>query len=178
MIEDAEFDALYIKYFPRMVRFAQHYLTGRDRAENAVQDVFLKLHENRDLIPAEGRDAWMLAVVRNKSIDILRKKHSSLFISLEEAKDLELKLHALSSLDDKALSPERINEMIHAGLDTLPPRCREVFTLSKIKGLSHKQISSELGISTSTVENQITIAFKKLKGFYKDYLPFILFFFI
>ena len=54
MIEDAEFDALYIKYFPRMVRFAQYYLTGRDRAENAVQDVFLKLHENRDLIPVWG----------------------------------------------------------------------------------------------------------------------------
>lgn len=143
-----------------------------------MQDIFLKLHENRGLIPAEGRDAWMLAVVRNKCIDVLRKKHSSLFISLEEAKDLELKLHALSSLDDKVLSPERINEMIHAGLDTLPPRCREVFTLSKIKGLSHKYISSELGISTSTVENQITIAFKKLRGFYKDYLPFILFFFI
>lgn len=176
MQEDAEFDRLYVEYFPRMVRFAQNYLTGRDRAENAVQDVFLKLYENRSLIPATNRDAWFLTVVRNKCIDILRKARPSSLSNIDE-KDLELKLQALSALDDKFLSSDNIDGMVKAGLDSLPPRCREIFTMSKIQGLSHRQISSELGISTSTVENQITIAFKKLRAFYKDYFPVFLFFF-
>jgi RNA polymerase sigma factor (sigma-70 family) len=47
--------------------------------------------------------------------------------------------------------------------DTLPVRCREVFQLSRYDQLSNKEIAVKLGVSEKTVENQMTIALKKLK---------------
>lgn len=53
--------------------------------------------------------------------------------------------------------------MLWRRIDALPDRCREIFLMSKRDGLSHKEISEELGISIKTVENQITKAFKSLR---------------
>ena len=60
-------------------------------------------------------------------------------------------------------------------IDSLPEKCREIFIKSKIEGKRQKDIATELNISLKTVENQMAIAYKKIKGELKDYLPLLLF---
>ncbi|KAB7430036.1 sigma-70 family RNA polymerase sigma factor, partial [Bifidobacterium longum] len=57
----------------------------------------------------------------------------------------------------------------------LPERCREIFLLSRIEGLKYKEIAERLDISVNTVENQISIALRKLRSELKEYLPLLVF---
>ena len=59
-------------------------------------------------------------------------------------------------------------EKLKEEIDLLPPKCREIFVLSKFKGLKYKEISTKLNISIKTVENQIGIAFTKLRKEVRD----------
>ena len=58
-------------------------------------------------------------------------------------------------------------------MDTLPPRCREVFHLSRMEGKSYKEIAQALDISVKTVENQMGKALKILREKLKGYLAVI-----
>lgn len=60
-------------------------------------------------------------------------------------------------------------------VDSLPEKCREIFIKSKIEGKKQKDIAAELNISLKTVENQMGIAYKKIKSELKDYLPLLIF---
>ena len=60
-------------------------------------------------------------------------------------------------------------------IDKLPERCRQVFLKSRIEGKKNREIANELDLSMSTVENQMTIALRKLRIELKDYLPLLLF---
>ena len=55
------------------------------------------------------------------------------------------------------------HEAIQDAINKLPERCREIFVLSKVDGLSNKQIAEQLNISMKTVEAQMTTAFVRLR---------------
>ncbi|WP_375141560.1 sigma-70 family RNA polymerase sigma factor [Aestuariibaculum sp. M13] len=62
-------------------------------------------------------------------------------------------------------------------MNTLPPKCKEILELNKLRGLNYKEIAEKLNISEKTVENQMSVAYKKIrKGFENDrlFLPLIL----
>ena len=65
--------------------------------------------------------------------------------------------------------------MIAIAIDKLPERCREIFLKSRIEGMKYREIADELDISMNTVENQMSIALRKLRIELKDYLPLLLF---
>lgn len=65
--------------------------------------------------------------------------------------------------------------MIANAIDKLPERCREIFLKSRIEGMKYREIADELDISMNTVENQMSIALRKLRIELKDYLPLLLF---
>ena len=60
-------------------------------------------------------------------------------------------------------SPEELEKILNTSIEQLPERCRAIFMLSKNDKLSNNQIANQLGISVKTVENQMTIALKKLR---------------
>ena len=72
-------------------------------------------------------------------------------------------------------SEEDIERVLMEAINKLPERCREIFLKSRIEGKKNREIAEELNISASTVENQMTIALKKLRLELKDYLPLLLF---
>ena len=90
---------------------------------------------------------------------------------------LRIKFDSLESFDTNWTSEQKLEEVIQNALNSLPERCREIFIKSKLEGKKQKEIAEELCISVKTVENQMTIAYKRLKEELKDYLPLLLFFF-
>lgn len=52
---------------------------------------------------------------------------------------------------------------LDAAIESLPPKCREVFRLSYIEDLSNREIGEQLGISPRTVENHMYAALKQLR---------------
>lgn len=175
-LKDADFDRIYTIYFPKLVRFSKAYLLFQEDAENLVQDIFLKLWENYDQISFNGNfNAYLFTIVKNRCIDFLRKEYNtnarSCSLSEVECNELEFKLYSLQQFDENNFSLAEIENIIRQAVDSLPPRCREIFWLSRMEGLKHKEIAERLDVSVNTVEGQMTIALRKLKVALKDYLP-------
>ncbi|WP_347394732.1 sigma-70 family RNA polymerase sigma factor, partial [Parabacteroides leei] len=93
----------------------------------------------------------------------------------EYQQEFKAKLSSLESLNYTLTSEEDIERILTDAINKLPERCREIFLKSRIEGKKNREIAEELDISVSTVENQMTIALKKLKIELKDYLPLLLF---
>ncbi|MDD4514050.1 RNA polymerase sigma-70 factor [Massilibacteroides sp.] len=173
------FSKVYRIYFPKLVRFSQAYVRSEEEAENIVQNLFLYLWEHKEVLDSlNNQNAFLFTLVKNRCIDYLRKQiqaGSKQSLSEIEEKELELKLYSLQKFDENKLSREEIDQIITSAIDSLPPRCKEIFILSRLEGLSHKEIAGRLNISTNTIEGQIAIALKKLRVQLKDYVPLFLF---
>lgn len=175
-----DYSKIYAIYFPKLVRFSQTYLHSQEDAENLVQDIFLYLWENREQIPSLGNmNAYLFTVVKNRCIDFLRRQakndEKKRSLSELEEKELQFKLYSLQKFDENNFSIADIEHLISQAVDSLPARCKEIFILSRMEGLRHKEISERLNISVNTIESQIAIALKKLKVALKDYMPLFIF---
>lgn len=166
------FDKIYVLYYSRMFRFAKEYVLFDEDAENIVQDVFLLLWEKRGVLDIQiSLVSYLFALVKNKSLDYLRHK----VIADEYKQELSAKLTALELLNYSFTSDEEIEQILMTAINKLPERCRQVFLKSRIEGKRNREIANELNLTVSTVENQMTIALRKLRVELKDYLPLLLF---
>jgi RNA polymerase sigma-70 factor (ECF subfamily) len=167
------FDTVYVTYYPRMIRFAKEYVLQKEDAENIVQDIFVMLWEKRDVLDIKvGLGPYLFTLVRNKCLDFLRHEK----IGKEFAEEYEAKRIALEQFNYSFSSDEDMEKILAAAIHSLPERCREIFIKSRIEGKKYKEIAEKLKISINTVENQMSIALKKLRFILKDYLPLLLFF--
>lgn len=175
-----DFEEIYVLYFSRMKGFAQEYVLSEEEAENIIQDVFTELWERKVLLTYNiNLVAFLFTSIKNKCIDHLRHRvvvrEAVSQIQEEYQMTLRAKLASLELFDQSLLSEQEIEKIVTGIIDTLPEKCREIFIKSKIEGKKQKEIASELNISLKTVENQMNIAYKKLKSELKDYLPLLLF---
>ncbi|MDD3036630.1 RNA polymerase sigma-70 factor [Bacteroides sp.] len=165
-----EFSEMYITYYSKLVRFAREYVILEEDAENITQDVFTDMWEKRgsiDLI--ENMNAYLFRLVRNRCLDHLKHKafeqryieHIQTSFEIE----LNLKLQSLDRFDVCNISESNETEvLVRKAVNSLPKRCRDIFMLSRVEGLKYREISERLGISVNTVECQMSIALKKLRG--------------
>jgi RNA polymerase sigma-70 factor (ECF subfamily) len=110
----------------------------------------------------------MYKLTKNKCLDHLKHKMvKDRFIinaqSLYE-QEVSLKLQSLENYDVELASEEKVEKIVSKAIDSLPPKCREIFILSRYDGLKYKEISDKLNISVNTVETQMCIALKKLRN--------------
>jgi RNA polymerase sigma-70 factor (ECF subfamily) len=166
------FDKIYVLYYSRLQRFAKEYVLSNEDAENIVQDVFLVLWERRKVLDIQiSLVSYLFSLVKNKCLDFLRHK----MVAEEYQKELFLKYTALESLNYSLASDEDVEQVIKNAIDKLPERCKLIFIKSRIEGKKYKEIADELGVSINTVENQISIALKKIRIELQDFLPLLLF---
>ena len=174
------FSQIYSTYFIKMTRFSQAYVIAEEDAENIVQDIFLYLWEHPEVFRTiDNMDAFLFTLVKNRCLNFLK---DSLYINekkrtLETAEELEMQmnLYSLQQFDESFLTISEVENLIDEVIGKLPERCREIFILSRMEGLKYKEIAEQLDISVNTVENQMSIALRKLKVELKDYLPLLLF---
>lgn len=132
---------------------------NRAIAEDIVQNILLKTWEKRaKLDPSLSLKSLLFKMVYNEFIDIYHRNKS---VSL-----LEEKYHnSLESfiIDEEPESYETAVNAIRKEIEKPPPKCREIFILSKKEGLTNEEIATHLAISIKTVEAQITKAFGILR---------------
>ena len=174
------FEEIYVSWFSRMKYFALEYVVSEEDAENIVQDVFTELWERKEILAYDvNLVALLFTSIKNRCIDLLRHrivvKEAVNLIQEEYQATLRMKLASLELFDQSLLSEQDIERIITEVVDSLPEKCREIFIKSKIEGKKQKDIAAELNISLKTVENQMAIAYKKIKSELKDYLPLLIF---
>ncbi|MEX1274905.1 MAG: RNA polymerase sigma-70 factor, partial [Bacteroidota bacterium] len=161
------FRLLFEKYQPVLFRFVLQSLHEADDAHDVVQETFVRVWDRRASVkPDLPLLALLFRVSRNLVRD--RAKHREVRKRLEP--DVPSSLHTSAEDPEETLYAgvleERINEIVRT---KLPVKCREVFLLSRMEGMSNAEISKRLGITVKTVENQITrglnILRRELRGY-------------
>lgn len=178
--ERVRFEDVYLSYFSKMKYFAKEYVISEEDAENIVQDVFVELWENKEMLNMHmNLIAYLFTTIKNKCLNHLRHKlvvqETANKLQEEYTISLRMNLDSLEVFDNNLFSDHDIEKIISRALDTLPEKCRAIFIMSKIEGKKHNEIAQELNISINTVGSQIGIAYKKLRTELKDYLPILLF---
>jgi RNA polymerase sigma-70 factor (ECF subfamily) len=164
-----DFSTIYMSFYPQLVRFATVFVVFEEDAENIIQDLFVGLWEKKDsLNHVENINAYMYKLTKNKCLDHLKHKMvKERFIANTQSyyeQEISLKMQSLECFDIELASEERVEMVVSKAISALPPKCREIFILSRHDGLKYKEISEKLNISVNTVETQMCIALKKLRS--------------
>lgn len=101
----------------------------------------------------------MTVAVKHRCINFLRKRQEDT-VSIEENPGV-----ASSLSDDEPEDESSTEKKLQAALATLPPKCRNIFLLAKLKGMKYKEIAEQLAVSEKTVENQMSKAIRLLRAY-------------
>ncbi|HAQ19751.1 MAG TPA: RNA polymerase sigma-70 factor [Prolixibacteraceae bacterium] len=155
----AAFDSLFEVYSPKLFGFALKYFKNETDAEELVQEVFVKVWENRATLKSElSFKSYLFTIALNQIRKHFNKKATS--------------LRYLDSLQyDPEFSDQVANDdyettlrQIYLILDQMPERRREIFQKSKLEGKSSKEVALELNISPGTVDNQVSEALRFIRS--------------
>lgn len=158
--DERALEEVFRAHYTGMASFVQRYVFAPDIAEELVQDIFVKLWSRREqLSEIESFKTYLYRAVRNQALNWLRRR--KLERRWEEEQDPEPA--ALVATDDIATQGE-VAAAVKAAIGRLPPRCREIFLLSRDGGLTYNDIARTLDISVKTVETQMGRALKSLRN--------------
>ena len=163
------FEQVFRDHYQAMANFALKYLGDPDLAEEVVQEVFSTVWQKADQISVKtNMKSYLYGAVRNFCLNhIKHQKVEQTYVSRS--------LHAHNAFDiSDILEYDELKSKIDEALEELPPKCREIFELSRFEEKKYKEIAEELGISQKTVENQMGKALKHMRTVLKEYLVVII----
>lgn len=153
-----EIKEIWLPLSDRFYRVAYHILESQEDAEDAVQELYLKLIKIPDkLSNIQDPAAYGITMLRNICIDIIRRR--------EKLKSEELHEYMIadaSSPDKVATEKDKLRILIHE-IDKLPQKQSMVLKMRTIEGLEYDEISQRTGLSQVNIRVLISIARKTLK---------------
>lgn len=162
---EKDFENLFRQHYQKLCSYAYSFLKDEESSEDIVQEVFIKIWEKQKLvIGADNLKFYLFTAVRNNCLTRLQKNKKNF---LQELKDEDASDEMVLRIDkeEKTTNPKKL---IAKAMDLLPPKCREIFLLSRLSGQTYQQIADNLGLSIKTVENQMGKAIRLLKVFAKE----------
>ncbi len=147
-------------YNKQLCTYAYTLVNDAQLAEDIVQDVYIKIWEKRkNLKPEYSLKHYLYKAVYNRFINLYRADKK--FMILEE-KHIEF-LNNILYEDSNEDIIERMIQKVKLSIQSLPPKCQQIFLLSKYEGLTNIEISEYLNISIKTVEAHMGKAFNYLR---------------
>ncbi|MCA5004296.1 RNA polymerase sigma factor [Sphingobacterium bovistauri] len=161
------FSVIFNLYSERILKRIYYILKDEDISIEVMQQLFVKLWLKRaDLsITYETFESYLYKMVSSLSIDHLRKnvRNQNLINTLANSRcDLE------KSTEEYYIQKESLS-IIEDAINMLPPQRKQIFTLCKLEGKSYFEVSEILGISVSTVSNQLVSATKSIRNYASKY---------
>ncbi|MDQ7948392.1 MAG: RNA polymerase sigma-70 factor [Pedobacter sp.] len=151
------FTEIYDRHWHLLFGSAYNILRDREACLDILQDIFVWFWENRETWELTSCKGYLLTAVKFKTANYIRN-----------SKNRESIINHLGSVEldhakDEPYEVRQLEELIKSIATQLPDRCREIFQMSRYGYLSNKEIATKLNISEKTVENQLTIALKRLR---------------
>jgi len=151
------FYAVFDAYHERLYLYIYNYTQSAYYAEETVQLTFIKLWEKREGLSEEySLSTQLFRIAKSIVIDLIRKE------KVRDTRELSDIYISGPSEDERLILKEELRNVLSA-IDQLPAQCQEVFKLSRLNQLSHKEISAQLSISPKTIETHISKALKYLR---------------
>jgi RNA polymerase sigma-70 factor (family 1) len=153
------FDLIFKKYGDRLFGFALTYLKSREDTEELVQDVFLKIWENRKNLKKESSlKSYLFTIAYHNMCRLFREKQ----IHEKFTEEILAQDNRIINPDEQ-LEYKSTLEQVNRLIEKLPEKQRIIFLKSRKEGKSSKEIADEMNLAPGTVDNQISIAIKFLR---------------
>jgi RNA polymerase sigma-70 factor (ECF subfamily) len=151
----------------RLYQVAYRLLRDPLEAEDALQEVFLKVYEHAHRFePKATVSAWLHRITANHCLNLLRRRHPQESLDAEDAPRVpDAGPSPLQSLEERDL-----NQRLVQLLDALPENQRRALVLKRFAGLSYQDIAEEMGLSPQAVDGLLKRARQFLKKALEDYL--------
>lgn len=162
-VQAGDFDPaaeIFDRYSRRIYNFALRYLKNSEAAEDATQEVFVKMMRNAHQFQGDAKlSTWLFSITANHCRDHLRKADN-------KPKEPEEVLHRISGdsvAADEEIEKEQERQRVRDALQFLTPEQREVILLSRYEGLSYAEIARIAGCSEGAVKTRVFRAMETLK---------------
>jgi RNA polymerase sigma-70 factor (family 1) len=165
--EEKAFDYFFSRYYAGLCVFANKFLGDPYLAEETVQDIYLKLWRNRNVLDIHvSVRAYLFTSVKNQCLDAL--KHAK--VNHECLEKLAGSIPGPKNETWDTYVESELFELLDKAVEKLPPECRKIFRESRFAYIPNREIAQKEGLSLKTVENQLTKALKIIRTELKDYL--------
>jgi RNA polymerase sigma-70 factor (ECF subfamily) len=154
--DEKAYEILFRLYYEPLVKYCNQYLDDKDLAKGFTQQVFVNIWEKRHTLQIQQPAPFLYKSVKNKCLNHFR--HQEVKLNFQKSKEL----HEIS-YEQVVDEPNDHIIQIYNSIDKLSPQCKRIFIMSRIDGLTHKEIAEELDLASKTVKNQIGKALKHLK---------------
>lgn len=159
--DEEAFARLFYAYKDKLFGFLFGMTKSDAKAKDLLQDVFLKVWQNRaNMAEIDNFNAYIYSVAQNQAVDQFRKSSKELFSNVE----------LLNSQEDdvtpdpaSALINKETREKIDEAINQLPPQQKKIFVLHNEYGFKHHEIAEQLNISVSTAQNHMREALKNIR---------------
>jgi RNA polymerase sigma-70 factor (ECF subfamily) len=152
------FRKYYDSYYDQLCHFLNFYTQDITIIEDVLQEVFLKLWENREEIEIQYIKTYLFHAAKNRVLNYLRDEQNRHYL-LENWFNQQMQ----EKQGRECFDIERFTFVLNNAINQLPEKCREIFLLSRQEKLTYKQIAGQLDISVKTVESQMGIALKRIR---------------
>ncbi len=156
---ESAFELLFKEFYRPLSVFALRYVSDLAIARDIVQNFFVHLFENRkSIIISSSLESYLYQSVRNRCLNHIKRVKT-------QKQHLDQYHDERKSFEDmeERIQETELEHTIFKIIESLPPQCQKVFSLSRVKGLSNSEIADQLNISKRTVETQISKALKVLR---------------
>jgi RNA polymerase sigma-70 factor, ECF subfamily len=167
--------ALFERYREVAYRVALRITRREADALDVVQDAFIRAFERlADFQRESGFQTWLLRIVSNRALDLLRARRVRLAVSIEGGGDDDApgpSLAGAPAAPERGLEQQELAARLHRALDELPPEQRAVFALFATGELTYGQIAEAVGIPIGTVMSRLYHARRRLHELLPDLAP-------
>ncbi len=154
----ATFRKYYELYYDQLCHFLNFYTQDITIIEDVLQEVYLKLWENRDEIEIQYIKTYLFHAAKNRVLNHLRDEQNRHYLLENWFNQQQQEKQGKECYD-----LEQFTTLLYKAIEQLPEKCREIFLLSRQEKLTYKQIAEKLDISVKTVEAQMGIALKRIR---------------
>lgn len=166
--DQSAFSELYDRYFRILFNYTYSKVNDEFTAQEIVQELFVSIWQQRNRSITNGCRPYLFSMAKNLIIshyrkELTRQRHYNQW----EAHHL----HSTLAADQQTLTSD-LQAHYEEGLHLLPPKCKEVFILSR-QGHSNREIACQLDISEKTVEQHVTKALRVLKEYLKEHFAYL-----
>ena len=158
--DERAFTEIYERYYSLLYIYAHKKLHNKEEAQDIVQEVLTTLWTRRfDFSMPTSLPSYLFTAVRNKALDLFSHKK----VEAKYLASLQNFIEDAGVQTDFLIRENDLKNLIEKEIQSLPPKMKEVFKLSRNNKLSHKEIATLMHISEQTVSTHIKKALRILR---------------
>lgn len=151
---------LFDRYFDEICRYTFIMTGDEETTKDIVQQIFVDMWENRRRLNIHTSiKSYLYITAKNRSLNHIRKHNR--MISFEDVGPMNE--HGKADALENIIDAKDLDRILKVSIESLPTQCREIFKLKMEDNLSYKIIAHRMSLSEKTIENQMGIAYKKLR---------------